>query len=309
MTERLRAAAKSVPTKATAKTTKKKAASKKKTVTTKKTVAAKSTKKAATKKATTKKAAAKKTVAKKVTTKKTTTTAGTKKKSATSKVAAKTTAAKTATSVTRRAAASPPPSATPAATAADPQSEAAAETTARKTTVKKKTTAAAASPKGRLTSSTRRPAPDRAAAGRAKEASVTELKSRGKPLPRRAIRCYLCGHCFEVSEKTMSTTCAKCHKAIKVEDVQVKSYLPVNDLQTCGHIRITKRGRVAARNIQSGKGISCEGSLEGSIETDGNVELGPKASWKGTVLHSRTLKISDGASLHGRVQVPWKREE
>ena len=80
------------------------------------------------------------------------------------------------------------------------------------------------------------------------------LMARAKP--KRFIRCYLCGFAQEVSSRTMSTTCPECHKAIKVEDVVIKTYLPVNDLQTCGKIKITKRGRVAARRIQSGEGFT-----------------------------------------------------
>ena len=125
----------------------------------------------------------------------------------------------------------------------------------------------------------------------------------------RNVRCYLCGNTFSVSARTMSTTCPKCHKAIKVEDVLVKSYLPVNDLQTCGHIRVTRRGRVAARLIQSGQGIECEGSLEGKVETDGRIIFGPRASWRGPSLHSRALTIADGAVLIGAITVPWTRDD
>lgn len=121
------------------------------------------------------------------------------------------------------------------------------------------------------------------------------------------IRCYLCGHRFEVSLRTMSTTCPKCNKAIKVEDVTVKTYLPVNDLQTCGKVVIAKKGRVVARRITSGEGIVCEGAMEGAVETDGDVTLGPKASWKGDHLFSRSLTIEDGATILGVVTVPWTR--
>jgi hypothetical protein len=124
-----------------------------------------------------------------------------------------------------------------------------------------------------------------------------------KPQPRRTIRCYLCGGSSEVSVRTMSTTCPRCNKAIKVENVTVKSYLPVNDLQTCGTITIAKNGRVVAKRIQSGDGIVCEGAMEGAVETEGPVELGPKASWKGPTLVGRSLKIADGAKLLGVVRV------
>ncbi len=122
------------------------------------------------------------------------------------------------------------------------------------------------------------------------------------------VQCYLCGHEFTVSMRTMSTTCPKCHKAIKVEDLLVKSYIPVNDLQTCGRIKITKRGRVAAKRIQCGGGIDCEGTMEGSVQTNGQVRLGPKACWKGKILQSRTLAIADGAKLLGLVTVPPRPE-
>lgn len=133
-------------------------------------------------------------------------------------------------------------------------------------------------------------------------------KARGKGL-KRTVRCYLCGHVFEVSTQTLSTACPGCFSAIKVEDVVVKSYLPVNDLQTCGKITITKRGRVAARRIQCGDGIVCEGTMEGIIETDGEVELGPKSSWRGKTLQSRGLHIADGAKIDGVLVVPWERDE
>jgi cytoskeletal protein CcmA (bactofilin family) len=126
---------------------------------------------------------------------------------------------------------------------------------------------------------------------------------------KRSVRCYLCGHRFDVSSRTMSTACPGCFAAIKVEDVVVKTYLPVNDLQTCGQITITRRGRVAARRIQCGEGIVCEGSMEGSVETDGSVVLGAKASWKGKALQCRSLEITDGAQLQGALIIPWVREE
>lgn len=127
-----------------------------------------------------------------------------------------------------------------------------------------------------------------------------------KSPPKRAIRCYLCGHGFEVSTRTMSVPCPKCNKALKVEDVVVKTYLPVNDLQTCGKITIAKNGRVVAKLIRAGDGIECEGVLEGAIQTDGELSLGSKASWKGKTLHSKSLHIDDGARLEGYIKVPFQ---
>ncbi len=133
--------------------------------------------------------------------------------------------------------------------------------------------------------------------------------AKAKKVVRRKIRCYLCGHRFEVSLRTMSTTCSKCNRPIKVEDVRIKSYLPVNDLQTCGKITVTKRGRIAAKLIQAGQDIACEGSIEGKVEADGDVKLGAKATWKGEALQSKSLAVKEGATLLGKVKVPWDREE
>jgi hypothetical protein len=130
---------------------------------------------------------------------------------------------------------------------------------------------------------------------------------RRRPTGPRPIHCYLCGHGFEVSARAMSTTCPACNKAIKVEDVVVKSYLPVTDLQTCGRISVTARGRVAAKRVCGGGGIECKGAIEGSIDTEGVVSFGPKATWKGGTLRSDHLEIAEGASLDGRIEVPARR--
>jgi len=122
---------------------------------------------------------------------------------------------------------------------------------------------------------------------------------------RRRISCYLCGHELEVSGMAMSTTCPGCHKAIRIEDLIIKSYTPVNDLETCGRIHVTKRGRVAAKRIRAGDGIACEGVMHGAVETAGDIEFGPKGEWKGDILRSRRLIIVDGVKLDGRITVPW----
>ena len=131
----------------------------------------------------------------------------------------------------------------------------------------------------------------------------------GKAVAMRTIRCYLCGRRLTVSMRAMSTTCPGCNKAIKIEDMVVKSYVPVVELQTCGRIKITKRGRIAAKRIQCGDGITCDGTIEAAIETDGDVSFGPKSSWKGKTLQSQSITIAAGAMLLGVVKVPWHRPE
>ena len=134
-------------------------------------------------------------------------------------------------------------------------------------------------------------------------------KSTATSVAKREIRCYFCGHRFGVSTRTMSVPCPHCNKALKVEDITVKSYLPVNDLQTCGRITIAKNGRVVAKVIRSGDGIDCEGTLEGALETDGPITLGDKASWKGKSLMCKSIAIAEGAKLVGYMKIPWQRAE
>ncbi|MCP3906297.1 MAG: polymer-forming cytoskeletal protein, partial [Planctomycetes bacterium] len=227
-----------------------------------------------------KKTASKKVVAKKTVTKKTVT-----KKTVTKKVATKKVAAKKV--VTKKAA---------------PKKVVAKKTTTGKVAAKKAPTTKVTT---RKTATQRRIAAADEKAAKKRTALTREKKTHDQ----RPIRCYLCGRRFDVSALTMSTTCPSCHRAIKVEDVRVKSYLPVIKLQTCGRIEVTRRGRVAAKTIQSGDGIECEGALEGDVETDGSVALGAKSSWKGKVLNSRVLTVEDGASLVGFVNVPWQRED
>lgn len=125
-----------------------------------------------------------------------------------------------------------------------------------------------------------------------------------KGSPRREVRCYLCGGAVDVSARTMSTTCPNCHKAIKIENVVIKSYTPVNDLLTCGSIEVTKRGRVAAKRVHSGQAVKCDGVIEGKIECRGSVVLGPKSSWKGDELATSTLTVKEGAKINGILNVP-----
>lgn len=121
------------------------------------------------------------------------------------------------------------------------------------------------------------------------------------------IECYLCGRRQEVSVKALSTNCPGCNKAIRIEDLVVNTYTPVNDLETCGRIVVTKKGRVAAKRIRAGDGIECEGTLHGAVETPGDVTLGAKAEWKGATLRSRRLVVTDGVKLEGRITVPWAK--
>lgn len=119
----------------------------------------------------------------------------------------------------------------------------------------------------------------------------------------RAVCCYLCGRRFDVPARAMSTSCPGCHRAIRIEDVVVRTYVPTQEMQTCGSIVVERKGRVAARRITAGVALRCDGTIDGAVECTGPVVLGAHAAWKGQSLRSPALRIDDGATLIGHVCV------
>lgn len=125
-----------------------------------------------------------------------------------------------------------------------------------------------------------------------------------KTLPPRQVLCYFCHHVFEVGGRTMSIPCPKCHKALVVEDVVVKTYKPVKTLQTCGKLIIRKGGRVTATDVEAHLGVECSGALTANVVSGGPVRIGPKGEWKGN-LRAPSVQIKAGARiLGGRFEIP-----
>lgn len=123
---------------------------------------------------------------------------------------------------------------------------------------------------------------------------------------RKAVTCYLCGHVFEVSTRAMTVSCPKCARQLMVEDVTVKGYTAVTTLPSCGSILVKPKGRVVARKVIGQQGVTCEGKIEGTIETTATVHLGKNACCKGAI-HAGRLVIADGASFDGEIIVPWSQ--
>ncbi|MCA9300149.1 MAG: polymer-forming cytoskeletal protein [Phycisphaerales bacterium] len=101
-----------------------------------------------------------------------------------------------------------------------------------------------------------------------------------------------------MSTKTMSTSCPKCAKALMVDDVIVKSAQGVRKIQTCGKIRVTRRGRVVAQLVEAHEGIECEGIMEANVVSGGHVTIGAKARWKGDC-RAPSITIKPGANVEG----------
>ncbi len=132
------------------------------------------------------------------------------------------------------------------------------------------------------------------------------------PGPPRRITCYHCGRSQDVSGRTTSTVCPACSKTLTVEDIVVKSYLGVRNVETCGRLIVTKKGRVVAQQrIVAHEGIELEGKLEcREALVSGPVTMGGKAEWRGD-LTALSLAVAEGATIRrGYFTVPenWLEE-
>jgi hypothetical protein len=127
----------------------------------------------------------------------------------------------------------------------------------------------------------------------------------------KTIFCYHCGHRLEVSFRTKSTPCPGCYKSLLVEDIVVKSYRGVINLETCGKLIVRKKGHAVAQNrIVAQEGIELDGRLR-CIEalTGGEVWLSKRSEWKGD-LKAGTLVVEEGAVIReGRFLVEGRERE
>jgi cytoskeletal protein CcmA (bactofilin family) len=117
-----------------------------------------------------------------------------------------------------------------------------------------------------------------------------------KPAVQRTVQCYHCRHRFQVGTRTMTSSCPKCSKALRVEDVIVKTVEAVRKLQTCGRVVVTKKGRVIAQLVEAHDGVECEGIMEANVLSGGPVRIASKAHWKGDC-KAPTISIELGSSI------------
>jgi cytoskeletal protein CcmA (bactofilin family) len=130
--------------------------------------------------------------------------------------------------------------------------------------------------------------------------------AKAAPNPR-TVRCYHCGHTFEVSVQAQSTSCPKCSKQLRLEDVVVKTVEAVRKLQTCGRVVVQKKGRVVAQLVEAQMGVLVEGTMEANVISGGPVAIGPKAQWKGDC-SAPSVSIQDGSVItKGYFVIPENR--
>jgi hypothetical protein len=121
------------------------------------------------------------------------------------------------------------------------------------------------------------------------------------PDDRMAIHCLHCGKAIEIGKKALSVTCKFCHKPLKLEDVQFKTYEARRSIETCGIVTVEKKGNVVADRILCG-GAIVRGRIKGAILSRGPVLVGPEAEIVGNVT-APTLAVGAGAILEGRYEI------
>lgn len=120
----------------------------------------------------------------------------------------------------------------------------------------------------------------------------------------RSITCYHCRHRFEIGARTLSTSCPKCSKQLRVDDIVVKGLEAVRKIQTCGRLVVQKKGRVSAQLVEAHGGVEVEGVMEANVLSGALVTIGAKAHWKGNC-NAPSVVIELGAQINaGYFTVP-----
>ncbi|MEM9883601.1 MAG: polymer-forming cytoskeletal protein [Planctomycetota bacterium] len=119
-----------------------------------------------------------------------------------------------------------------------------------------------------------------------------------RSLPPKTVRCYHCGHRFEVGGRAQSTSCPGCNKAVMVADQVIdKQRGPIRELKTCGKIVVKKRGRLICHHVVAHDGLTCDGILDAkTVESRTRVTLGKKSNFKGD-LTAPAVEIAEGAVI------------
>ena len=117
-----------------------------------------------------------------------------------------------------------------------------------------------------------------------------------RPASPRTVQCYHCRRRFEVPRQAMTTVCPGCSKPLTVEDVVIKNAHGVRKIQTCGSLRVTRKGHVIAQQVEAHGGVEVEGILEANVVSGGPVRIGAKALWKGD-LAAPSLEVEAGGRI------------
>jgi hypothetical protein len=115
------------------------------------------------------------------------------------------------------------------------------------------------------------------------------------------ISCLYCQQPLDVPRRALSIVCKHCHKPLKLEDVQIKTYEARRAIDTYGIVTVEKKGSFIGDRVLC-NGMIVRGKVRGEIVSRGPVMVGPEAEIKGNV-SAPTIAIGSGAVLDGHYEI------
>ena len=109
--------------------------------------------------------------------------------------------------------------------------------------------------------------------------------------------CIHCGYINEISRRAVSVTCARCRKALRLEEVRIKDYQARRVIETCATVTVERKGDLRAEKILCA-GAVLRGKTRGEVISSGPVLIGPEAEVLGGVT-APSVAIPAGAILEG----------
>ena len=115
------------------------------------------------------------------------------------------------------------------------------------------------------------------------------------------IVCLYCQKAQEISRRAKSVTCRFCYKALRIEDLPIKTYEARRAIEVVGVVTVEKKGTVVSDRIIC-NGLIVRGKVRGHITSRGPVLIGPEAEVKGDIT-APSLAVGAGAVLEGNYRI------
>lgn len=114
----------------------------------------------------------------------------------------------------------------------------------------------------------------------------------------RTVLCLNCASWFRVPSAAMVLTCPCCYQRVRVEDIIIDSVQYHTKIETCGVLRITRKGALTCNAIKAAAGLIVEGEVSVQQAAAYRVVIGVKASWSGDC-QAAAITVEPGASIRG----------
>jgi hypothetical protein len=118
----------------------------------------------------------------------------------------------------------------------------------------------------------------------------------------RVVQCPNCGGTLEIAAAAQSVVCRHCNVSIKVGDEKISQYSATVSLETCGSVTVEKKGALVVQRRVVASDLTVKGSLKGTMVVHDTAHFVAGSQVVGD-LKARILKVEDGATLKGFVQI------